>query len=189
MWIYCPHYWPIGTLRVFIANNITAFLSRAPRSFSRASSPMFSKRTKRKIKQRLCMYRLRLNWKTTNNVATLLSNQVNNQSLIPLIDVIQLTFDSEDYYRTGCRNVGHCNNSPIQDLTYPQPSYEPCLPHPAPAQAPVTLNREFSGEIRTIIIPVIIIRGEKGEEKTLKLSKTPQTLCIVKLQAHVDLHA
>ena len=61
------------------------------------------------------MYRLRLNWKTTNNVATLLSNQVNNQSLIPLIDVIQLTFDSEDYYRTGCRNVGHRNNSPIQD--------------------------------------------------------------------------
>ena len=36
-----------------------------------------------------------------------------------------------------------------------------------PAQAPVTLNQEFSGEIRTvmIIIIIIIIRGEEGGEK------------------------
>ena len=62
--------------------------------------------------------------------------------------------------------------------------------NPAPAQAPVTLNREFSGEIRTIIILLlIIIRGEEGGKKTLKLSKTPQTLRIVKLQAHVNQHA
>lgn len=62
-------------------------------------------------------------------------------------------------------------------LPYPQPSYKPRPPHPAPAQTPITLNREFSGEIRTIIILLII---------TLKLSamsKKPRTLRTVKLQA------
>ena len=58
------------------------------------------------------------------------------------------------------------------------PSHEPHPPHPALAQAPVTLNQEFSGEIRmTIIIIIIIIkiiiiiiiRGEEGGEKTLEL--------------------
>ena len=32
-----------------------------------------------------------------NNIATYLTNQINNQSIIPLTD-----------YRTGCRNVSHC---------------------------------------------------------------------------------
>ena len=44
----------------------------------------------------------------------------------------------------------------------------------APAQALVTLNRGFSGDIRTIIIVIIIVRGEEGGEKTLKLSNTQQ---------------
>ena len=39
---------------------------------------------------------------------TLVIDQINNQSIIPSTDVIQLTFDSEDDYRTGCRNVSHC---------------------------------------------------------------------------------
>ena len=40
-------------------------------------------------------------------------------------------FDSEDDYRTGCRNVSHCQqqlNSPIQDYVHPddqtQPTFE-----------------------------------------------------------------
>ena len=41
----------------------------------------------------------------------------------------------------------------------------PLPPHPAPAQALVTLNRGFSGDIRTVIIVVIIVRGEEGGEK------------------------
>ena len=43
-----------------------------------------------------------------------------------------------------------------------------------PALALVTLNRGFSGDIRTIIVVIIIVRGEKGGEKTLKLSNTQQ---------------
>ena len=31
------------------------------------------------------------------------------------------------------------------------PGHEPHPPHPAPAQAPVTLNQEFNGEIRTML--------------------------------------
>ena len=49
------------------------------------------------------------------------------------------------------------------------PSHEPHPPHPALAQAPVTLNQEFSGEIRMTIIIIIIIRGEEGGGKTLEL--------------------
>ena len=45
------------------------------------------------------------------------------------------------------------------------PGHEPRLPHPAPAQAPITLNQEFSGEIRTITILLIIIRSEERVEK------------------------
>ena len=45
------------------------------------------------------------------------------------------------------------------------PGHEPHLPHPGPAQAPVTLNQEFSREIRTITILLIIIRGEERGEK------------------------
>ena len=71
-------------------------------------------------------------------------------------------------------------------LPYLQPRHDPCPLHPFPAQAPVTLTREFSGEIRTIIILIIIIiRGEEGGENTLKLSKTPQTLRIVKHYKHM----
>ena len=36
-----------------------------------------------------------------------LTNQVDKQSSISSTDVIQLTFDSEDDYRTVCRNVSH----------------------------------------------------------------------------------
>ena len=45
------------------------------------------------------------------------------------------------------------------------PNHEPHPPHSALAQAPVTLNQEFSGEIRTIIllyVLIITIRGEEG---------------------------
>ena len=53
----------------------------------------------------------RLNWQTTmtNNIETSLSNQVNNQSIIPSTDVTQFTFTHfEDDYRTGCQNSSHC---------------------------------------------------------------------------------
>ena len=51
---------------------------------------------------------------------------------------------------------------------------------------------EFSGEIRTTIPLLIVIKGEEGGKKTLKLSNTEQdaqTLHTVKLQAHVNAHA
>ena len=48
------------------------------------------------------------------------------------------------------------------------PGHEPHPPHSALAQAPVTLNREFSGEIRTIIICTNNNnRGWGGEVKAL----------------------
>ena len=37
------------------------------------------------------MDRVRLNWQMTNNIATSLTNQINNQSLTPSTDVIRLT--------------------------------------------------------------------------------------------------
>ena len=54
-----------------------------------------------------------------------------NQRLIPSTDEIDTTlFDYEDDYRTGCRNVSHCqqrNNSPFPDCVHPdndtQPTY------------------------------------------------------------------
>ena len=54
-----------------------------------------------------------------------MTNKINNQSIIPSTDVIQLTFDSENDYHTGFRNVSHC---PIQDYVHlndqTQPTFE-----------------------------------------------------------------
>ena len=51
-----------------------------------------------------------------------LTNQVNNQSLIPSIDVIQLTL-TEDDYRTGYRNVTHCQQQQSYSLGRSYPTY------------------------------------------------------------------
>ena len=59
------------------------------------------------------------------------------------------------------RNPGRWSHRPLGSKNTPKAG--PAC-NPAPAQAPVTLNQEFSGEIRTIIL-LIIIRGEEGEEK------------------------
>ena len=60
-----------------------------------------------------------LNWQTTNNIMTWLTNQVKNQSLIPSTDEIQLTLTLKIDYCTGCRNVNYVNNnSPIQDYVH-----------------------------------------------------------------------
>ena len=62
-----------------------------------------------------------LHWQTTNNIATSLTNRVNNQSLIPSTDVIHWThFDSEDDYCTGCWNVSHCTTTVLFRTTFTQ---------------------------------------------------------------------
>ena len=59
-----------------------------------------------------------------------MTNQINNQSTIPSTDVIQLDhFDSEDDYRTGCRNFEATvnNNSPIQDYVHSDDQTQPAF--------------------------------------------------------------
>ena len=55
---------------------------------------------------------------TTNNIETYLTNQVNNQSLIPSTDVIQLTLTPKmTTTQVSETSVAVNNNSSIQDLT------------------------------------------------------------------------
>ena len=70
-----------------------------------------------------------LNWQAINNIATYLTNQVNNQSTVLLTDVVQLTLTLK---MTNAQvvetSVTVNNNSPIQDYVHPddhtQPIYE-----------------------------------------------------------------
>ena len=65
----------------------------------------------------------------TNNIAKL-TNQVNNQSIIPLTDVIQLTLTLKMTTKQVVEmSVTVNNNSPIQDYIHPddqtQPTFKP----------------------------------------------------------------
>ena len=71
----------------------------------------------------------RLNRQTTNNIATELTNHVNNQSLIPSTDAIRLTLTLEMTTAQAVEtSVTVNNNSPIQDYVHPddhaKPTYE-----------------------------------------------------------------
>ena len=70
-----------------------------------------------------------LNWQTTNNIATLLTNQINNQRLIPSTDVIQLSLTLKmTTAQVAETSVTVNNNSPFPDCVHPddhtQPTYE-----------------------------------------------------------------
>ena len=65
----------------------------------------------------------------TNNIATLLTNQINNQSMIASTDVIQLTLTLKmTTAQIAKTSVTVNNNSPIQDYVHPddqtQPTFE-----------------------------------------------------------------
>ena len=62
----------------------------------------------------------RLNWQTTNNIATYLTNQINNQSVIPSTDVIQLTMTLKMTTAQVVETSVTVNNSPIQDYVLPR---------------------------------------------------------------------
>ena len=70
----------------------------------------------------------RLNWRTTSNIATWLTNQVNNQSSTPSTDVIQLTLTLKMTNAPVVEMSVTVNNSPIQDYVHPddhtQPTYK-----------------------------------------------------------------
>ena len=69
-----------------------------------------------------------LNWQTTNNIATYLTNQVNNQSTIPLTDVVQLTLTLKmTTAQVVETSVTVNNNSPIQDYVHPDDQTQPTL--------------------------------------------------------------
>ena len=70
-----------------------------------------------------------LNWQTTNNIATLLTNQINNKRLIPSTDVIQLSLTLKiTTAQVAETSVTVNNNSPFPDCVHPddhtQPTYE-----------------------------------------------------------------
>ena len=70
----------------------------------------------------------RLNGQTTNNIATYLTNQVNNQSIIPSTDMIQLNLTLKMTTAQVIEtSVTVNNNSPIQDQVHPDDQTQPTL--------------------------------------------------------------
>ena len=67
----------------------------------------------------------RLNWQTTNDIATYLTNQINNQSVIPSTDVIQLTLTLKMTTAQIVETSVTVNNSPIQDYVLPHNQTQP----------------------------------------------------------------
>ena len=65
---------------------------------------------------------LRLNWQTTNNIAT---KQANNQSLISLTNVIQLTLTLKMTTAQVVETSVTAKNSPAQDFVHPNDQYQP----------------------------------------------------------------
>ena len=63
--------------------------------------------------------------------------------------------------------------TPHRPAYYLQPSHEPHQPHPAPAQAPITLNWEFSEETRTTII---LINTNNNNKRWGERGKTLNTM-------------
>ena len=61
----------------------------------------------------------------TNNIATQLTNQINNQSIIPLTDVIQLTLTLKMTTAQVVKTSVTVDNSPIQDYIHPDDQTQP----------------------------------------------------------------
>ena len=62
----------------------------------------------------------------TNNITTQLTNQINNQSIIPSTDVIQLTLTLKMTTAQVVKtSVTVNNNSPIQDYVHPDDQTQP----------------------------------------------------------------
>ena len=67
-----------------------------------------------------------LNWQTTNNIATKLTNQINNQSIIPWTDVVQLALTlTMTTAQVVEMSVTVNNNSRIQDYVHPDNQTQP----------------------------------------------------------------
>ena len=67
----------------------------------------------------------RVNWQMTNNIATQLTNQINNQSIISSTDVIQLTLTLKMTTAQVVKTSVTVNNSPIQDYVHPDDQTQP----------------------------------------------------------------
>ena len=61
----------------------------------------------------------RLNWQKINNIATELANQVNDESLILSVDVIQVTLTLKMTTAQVVETSVAVNNSPLQDCVHP----------------------------------------------------------------------
>ena len=61
----------------------------------------------------------------TNNIATQLTNQINNQSIISSTDVIQLTLTLTMTTAQVVKTSVTVNNSPIQDYVHPDDQTQP----------------------------------------------------------------
>ena len=61
----------------------------------------------------------------TNNIATQLTNQINNQSIISLTDVIQLTLTLKMTTAQFVKTSVTVDNSPIQDYIHPDDQTQP----------------------------------------------------------------
>ena len=61
----------------------------------------------------------------TNNIATQLTNQINNQSIISLTDVIQLTLTLKMTTAQVVKTSVTVDNSPIQDYIHPDDQTQP----------------------------------------------------------------
>ena len=61
----------------------------------------------------------------TNNIATQLTNQINNQSIISSTDVIQLTLTLKMTTAQVVKTSVTVNNSPIQDYVHPDDQTQP----------------------------------------------------------------
>ena len=61
----------------------------------------------------------------TNNIATQLTNQINNQSIISSTDVIQLTLTLKMTTAQVVETSVTVNNSPIQDYVHPDDQTQP----------------------------------------------------------------
>ena len=61
----------------------------------------------------------------TNNIATQLTNQINNQSIISSTDVIQLTLTLKMTTAQFVKTSVTVDNSPIQDYIHPDDQTQP----------------------------------------------------------------
>ena len=94
----------------------------------------------------------RLNWQTTNNFTTQLTNQINNQSIIPSTEVIQLTLTLKMTTAQVIEtSVTVNNNSPIQDYIHPEDQTQPTFEFIGVAKIWINLLFNCFSQIDTII--------------------------------------